>query len=203
MRTRRRWVALSAAAGLTALTLGLLSGALDRAFAQEGGFPPFPVLIAGEVYVDGELLSEPATLTARIGDWESRPVDVTDGSFGVPPGIPVVVGPPRFDYVGQLVTFHLNGELEASFSFEFEALGEPAFRQVRLEFGAPRQQAAPTPTAPTVVSPAPSPDAGTGPAVGAGETGADGPATGVWILVGIAAGLVGLATVLGLRARRR
>ncbi len=195
---------LGTLAGLVALGSALLLATPSGAVAQESGFPPFPVLMTGEVYVDGDLLAEPGTITARVDDWESRPVEVTNGRFGDPPGIPIVIGPPSFDYVGQLVTFHLNGELQADLSFVFEARGEPAFLDARLEFGAPRQLALATPTPTPGSVPAPT-EAGrpAGPTLTPAEAGPDGTSGGVWVLVGAAAGLVGLATAFGLRARRR
>ena len=105
-----------------------------HASSHDQGFPPFPYLVVGTVQVDGSFISESSVLTARIDDWETRPVTVTDGSFGTAPGIPIVIGPPNASYLGKTVTFHLGAELIAEQSFTFENLPEPAFLQQNLTF---------------------------------------------------------------------
>lgn len=105
-----------------------------HASSHDQGFPPFPYLVVGTVQVDGSFISESSVLTARIDDWETRPVTVTDGSFGTAPGIPIVIGPPNASYLGKTVTFHLGTELIAEQSFTFENLPEPAFLQQNLTF---------------------------------------------------------------------
>ena len=122
-------------ASLFVLALLFLSPA-HAAFASshEAGFPPFPYLITGTVEVDGSFLDESSGLTARVGDWESRPVTVTEGSFGNAPGIPIVVGPPNTSYAGQTVSFHLPGGSVADQSFTFELLAQPAFLEQNLTF---------------------------------------------------------------------
>jgi len=193
---------IGALVGATALGLIALLISPNHVLAQETGFPPFPILATGEAYVEGELLTEPGVLTVQVGDWESRPVQVTSGRFGLPPGVPIVIGPPSFDYVGQIVTFHLNGELQASLSFPFEALGEPQFVDVTLEFDGLRGLASPPPrptALPTLVEDGePSETAAT-----LAETDPSGTPASTWVLGGAIAGLVGLATAVGLRARSR
>ena len=105
-----------------------------HASSHDQGFPPFPYLVVGTVQVDGSFISESSVLTARIDDWETRPVTVTEGSFGTAPGIPIVIGPPNASYLGKTVTFHLGTELIAEQSFTFENLPEPAFLQQNLTF---------------------------------------------------------------------
>tara|TARA_Y100001960_G_C14259642_1_gene626844 strand:+ start:22 stop:657 length:636 start_codon:yes stop_codon:yes gene_type:complete len=105
-----------------------------HASSHDQGFPPFPYLVVGTVQVDGSFISESSLLTARIDDWETKPVTVTDGSFGTAPGIPIVIGPPNASYLGKTVTFHLGSDLIAEQSFIFENLPEPAFLQQNLTF---------------------------------------------------------------------
>ena len=189
------------------LTLTLIAALTPLAVsAQDEGFPPFPVLVAGTVHVDGVLLTTPATLTARIGDWESRPVTVTDGRFGAVPGLPIIVGPPSGAYVGQEVTFHLNDELVALQRFIFELLGEPAARDMRLDFtrvagpdqGVPSAAATPTPgiSQENDVGEAP-----VGPP--SGEDGGGGGSASVVLVVVLAVAAMGGAVVLVRVGRRR
>ena len=189
------------------LTLTLLAALTPLAVsAQDEGFPPFPVLVAGTVHVDGVLLTTPATLTARIEDWESRPVTVTDGRFGVPPGLPIIVGPPSAAYAGQMVTFHLNGELVALQRFVFELLGEPAAREMRLDFttvagageGVPSAAATPTASATPIEN-----GGGGAEARAAGEGDGGGGSTSVVLVVVLAALAMGGAVALVRVGRRR
>ena len=117
----------------------------------QGTPPPFPYVFKGTVTLDGAPLAGSAMLTAQVGDWTSRPVEVVDGRFGFAPSQPLVVGPPNLDYIGETVTFHLRG-LTADLTFTFEALPQPAFHDAELRFvsGAPT----PTPT-PTAAPPTP------------------------------------------------
>ena len=77
--------------------------------AQDGGPPPLPIIYDGQVFLDGELIGD-GTLTARVGDWVSDEVPVVDGAFRCARCL--ILGPPRFSYVGQQVTFHLAGHAE-------------------------------------------------------------------------------------------
>jgi hypothetical protein len=100
--------------------------------AQEGGFPPWPVIYQGEVYVDGVLLEADAQLTVRVGDWESSPVVVRRGTF-----LNLVAGPPSHAYDNERITFHLSGMnvQPALQQFQFQVREEPLARTLRLEFG--------------------------------------------------------------------
>ena len=130
-----------------------------HASSHDQGFPPFPYLVVGTVQVDGSFISESSVLTARIDDWETRPVTVTDGSFGTAPGIPIVIGPPNASYLGKTVTFHLGTELIAEQSFTFENLPEPAFLQQNLTFISSFDVPLPSDTTPVPLSePSPSVD---------------------------------------------
>ncbi|MDE2766185.1 MAG: hypothetical protein OXI25_07145 [Chloroflexota bacterium] len=146
--------ALVLATGLL-LAQSLLSPAPASA---QGSPPPFPYVLRGTVTLDGAPLDGSAMLTAQVGDWTSRPVEVIDGRFGFAPSQPLIVGPPNLDYIGETVTFHLRG-LTADLSFTFEALPQPAFEDTELRFvsGAsavtPTPTAAPTPTASPAATP--------------------------------------------------
>ena len=141
--------------------------------------PPFPYVLQGTVTLDGAPLAGSATLTAAVGDWTSRPVDVIDGRFGVAPSQPLIVGPPSPAYVGETVTFHLRG-LTADLTFTFETLPAPEFVEAELRFvsgasaATPTPQPTPTPS-PTAApratptpTPEPSPEGGPGAGVIAG-----------------------------------
>ena len=101
--------------------------------AQDQGFPPWPIIYSGTVEVGGVPLSS-GVLTARVGDWTSAEITVTDGEFRCADPC-LVLGPPTFEYVGAEVTFHLNGVDEpAELRFKFPALGEPSRRTEALVF---------------------------------------------------------------------
>ena len=129
-----------ALAGASLVVMLLLPATALAQEGGEGGAPPLPIVYQGEVYVDGQLLTEAAELTARIGDWESRPATVQDGAFDA-----LVVGPPSVAYVGRDITFHL-GELVASQQFTFSLLTQPSFEPLRLDFTRPAEQQTPAPS---------------------------------------------------------
>jgi hypothetical protein len=101
--------------------------------AQEGGWPPWPIVYEGTVELDGERL-ESGMLRVQLGDWVSSEVPVLDGRFACADSC-LILGPPTFDYIGAEVSFHLSGlERPASLEFEFPALDEPERRTVALQF---------------------------------------------------------------------
>lgn len=175
---------------LLVLTLLLCTSAVlaaPTALAQDAGIPPFPVLVTGSVTVDDEVPLDETMLTARIGDWESRPVAVVNGRFGDVPGLPLIVGPPSDAYVGQQVTFHLDGELVAIQGFIFQRTGEPTGVDVQLQFATGQE---PGNTDPGLVTPAGTPTPATG-SGGPGEAGADdandGGSNATWVILGLSA----------------
>ena len=75
------------------------------------------------------------TLTVRVGDWESpRPVPVSDGVFECGEAC-LIAGPPSLAYLDLPVTFHLDGEWQATLSFTYPYLGTPCLVEVELLFG--------------------------------------------------------------------
>lgn len=130
MKTRVVWLIATLLMFASAqLTLGV-----TPAYAQDAGFPPWPIIYDGHVFVDGELLRE-GLLTARVGDWESLSVPVVGGVFRCADPC-LIVGPPDFSYLGQPVSFHLAGVAgPAHLEFEFPTLGEPLRDSVDLFFG--------------------------------------------------------------------
>jgi hypothetical protein len=102
--------------------------------AQDVGFPPWPVIYDGHVFMDGEPVSA-GTLTARVGDWESLGVPVVNGLFRCADPC-LIVGPPDFSYVGLPVSFHLAGEARpAHLQFDFPAMEQPLRDSIDLFFG--------------------------------------------------------------------
>ena len=140
---------LAAAALVAALLLAPLA-----ALAQDGdnddrqqSIPPFPVVyLEGTATLDGEPVAE-GEIVVRVGDWErSTRIPVVDGRFNCatdagcllvgPPGY-LTGDPPRYEYVGEAVTFHLNGEQQAGLTYPFAHMSEPCFvDRVELRFGA-------------------------------------------------------------------
>ena len=114
---------------VTLLTMLVLSGV---AHAQEGDFPPLPILFEGEVHAGGEPVAS-GTLTLSVGDWESKPVQVENGVFRCC----LVAGPPSGSYIGLPVTFHLDGERVASYTFDFPQMETPDQRSVERVFPGP------------------------------------------------------------------
>lgn len=155
-----RFHSLSARSSRTLLTAAALVAALLllplAALAQDGNdgeddraqsIPPFPVVyLEGAVLLDGEPVAS-GEIVVRVGDWE-RPtrIPVVDGMFDCttdagcllvgPPGY-LIGDPPRYEYVGETVTFHLNGEQQAGLTYPFAHMSEPCFvDRVELRFGA-------------------------------------------------------------------
>jgi hypothetical protein len=100
--------------------------------AQDAGFPPLPMLFDGSVVLNGEPVAE-GQLTVRIGDWESGPVAVVDGVFRCANPC-LIAGPPDFSYIGEPVTFHLDGGEPAGLSFAFLQAASPSRMSVELVF---------------------------------------------------------------------
>jgi hypothetical protein len=114
------------------MALAIVVGATAVA-AQGTEPPPLPIIYQGEVFLDGEHVGS-GMLSARVGDWTSDFVPVTDGMFRCADPC-LLVGPPKAIYVGEKVTFHLEGiEFPATFSFEFPNLSEPRSDTVQLFF---------------------------------------------------------------------
>lgn len=126
--TRGCWV------GLAITVIMLLSGLQTLpAHAQEGGFPPWPIILDGHVAIDGEPL-ENGKVTARIGDWTSVSVPVVDGWFACAEPC-LIIGPPSAAYLDVEVTFHLeNVKRPSEYKFVFTQLTEPQRKTVTLEF---------------------------------------------------------------------
>ena len=129
-----RGLLLVAGAGLSSLTLAWLLWAAPSVHAQAEGPPPLPIVYQGNVYADGLPLTMDGELAVRVGDWESAPVQVQGGTY-----LNLVVGPPSQDYIGEQISFHMDG-LEAEQSFVFPSLAEPLFETMRLDFNTPGGQ---------------------------------------------------------------
>ena len=114
-----------------ALALLVLAALAGTAHAQEGGSPPLPIRFEGEVSAGGKPVAS-GTLTLRVGDWESKPVQVEDGVFRCC----LIAGPPSGSYVGLPVTFHLDGEHVAGYTFDFPRMDKPDRRSIELVFPA-------------------------------------------------------------------
>ena len=124
----RRWAALALALAVAALLGG------NAALAQDQSIPPWPILFQGTALLNGEPVQE-GTLTVRIGDWESpRPTPVSDGIFDCGAAC-LIAGPPSLAYLDLPVTFHLDGERQATLSFTYPYLGTPCLVEVELLFG--------------------------------------------------------------------
>ena len=164
-----------------ALVAALLLVPPLAALAQDGNgdadrqqsIPPFPVVyLEGTATLDGAPVAE-GELVVRVGDWERETrIPIRNGAFDCatdagcllvgPPGT-LIGDPPRYEYVGEPVTFHLNGEHQAGLTYPFAHMSEPCFiESVELRFGAgsePRTDAPcghlPPPTGDILVVPPP------------------------------------------------
>ncbi len=111
--------------------LALLSG---TSLAQ----PPFPAVYTGEVSVGGEPVPDGYMLSAKIGEWETESVTVTDGQYVLQ------IAPPESIYIGRTIEFYLDGVKAAETSI-FRA-----DTQVTLGLSFPELPAAGIPTIPLV-----------------------------------------------------
>ena len=108
----------------------LMSIAIARAQAPEP--PPLPIIFEGTVRLDDQLVAD-GLLTLHVGDWRSARVPVVDGAFRCADPC-LLAGPPSTDYVGALVTFHLDERFVANLTFAFPNLAEPSWQQIELSF---------------------------------------------------------------------
>ena len=144
--SRLRSTLWSTATLLAAVWLLTTALGAPAAHAQEDGPPPLPILFDGNVFLDGEPVAS-GTLTVRVGDWEGDAVPVVGGSFTCANPC-LIAGPPSQRYIGELVTFHLDGGEPASYSFPFPNAGLPSRTHVELFFGlVPTPSPVATPTA--------------------------------------------------------
>ena len=90
------------------------------------------MLFDGTVVLNGEPVAE-GHVTVRVGDWEGDPVPVVDGAFRCANPC-LLAGPPDFSYIGELVTFHLDGGEPATLSFAFPKAASPSRTSVELIF---------------------------------------------------------------------
>ena len=167
--------ALLSAALLLPLAASAQDGANGDAEERLESIPPFPVVyLQGTATLDGAPVVQ-GEIVVRVGDWE-RPtrIPVVDGAFDCasdqgcllvgPPGY-ITEDPLRYIYVGEPVTFHLNGDQQADLTYPFAHMSEPCFvESVELRFGAgadPRtDQPCPTAAPPeSIVAPPPTPTA--------------------------------------------
>ncbi len=130
-----------------ALLVPVVASAQDGGDEREQSIPPFPVVyLEGTATLNGEPV-EQGEIVVRVGDWE-RPkrIPIVAGRFDCtsdegcllvgPPGY-VTGEPQRYVYVGEAVTFHLNGEQQADLTYPFPHMSQPCFvDSVELRFGA-------------------------------------------------------------------
>lgn len=97
-----RWLARLSAAGLVvAVAAALWSESTEAQPAQP---PPAPAVYRGAATVGGQPVPDGLIIVARIRDYESQPVTVSNGRFSL-----LIVSPPDTTYVAKLLTFHLDG----------------------------------------------------------------------------------------------
>ncbi len=105
--------------------------------------PPIPALYGGTATVSGSPVPDGMRITARIGTYESAPVEVRNGRYSS-----LVVAPPDASFSGRTITFHLEG-VQANQTDTFAA----GKRNLSFNLTFPRlPEPTPTPT-PFVISP--------------------------------------------------
>ncbi|MCH8063220.1 MAG: hypothetical protein IH861_12025 [Chloroflexi bacterium] len=114
--------------------------------------PARPAIFNGAIAVDGNVLSESARLVAVIGDYETFPALIQDRRY-----INLVIAPPEPSYVGEEITFLLDGvPSEPLLSSVHFLPGQD--RTINLSFVVPTSAAStPTPLRATATALAPSP----------------------------------------------
>jgi len=149
----------------------LLLGLFGTVNAQT---PQIPMIFSGEVRVGGELVPDGLQVTARIGEYESKPKTVKNGKYtGLTVGPPTVV-------TGGLVTFYLEGVeatqtktwsigyINLKFNLTFPSLPVPTPTITPTPTVTPTRTATPVPPTPTSTAEASFPAVYSGPIVVAG-----------------------------------
>ncbi len=127
----------------------------SETFAQ-GGPPPGGIIYYGNVTVDGEPAPDGHTVTARVGDYESKSVTVTQGKYA---SLSVAA---KTSLAGQTITFFL-GDVQADETDIYQPGGIPVIKTgFDLTFSAlpaptPAPTAIPTNTPITPPTPPPTP----------------------------------------------
>ncbi len=124
------------------LAFGLVGG--GAATEQQDGFPPWPIVLKGNVSLDGQSVGS-GELSVRIGDWESKQVPVVKGTFRCSDQC-LIAGPPSGSYIGELVSFVLDNKWETDLGFTFPENPSPEIMEVSLSFDSSRVAGTPVPT---------------------------------------------------------
>ena len=150
---------LTASASLTAflaLVLTLAAAIFPSDTLAQGGPPPGGIIYYGEATVDGEPVPDGHTIVGRVGDYESKPVIVSEGKYAA---ISVAA---EASLAGQTITFFL-GNVQADQTDTYQPHGIPVIKtDFDLTFSAlpeptPAPTAIPTNTPVTPPTPPPSP----------------------------------------------
>ena len=139
----------------------LLTSISGAPFGEASSLPPWPSIYSGDITVGGVVPEDGALVTAKIGDYTSQSVAVSNGRYAG-----LAVGAPDSTYFGKPITFHLNDLVVAaetdvfqlntwivvnsSFDLTFPAYPTPT----PTPTGVPTA----TPTATPVPSPTPTPE---------------------------------------------
>ena len=113
--------------------------------------PPIPAIYSGTATVGGQLVPDGQLIIGRVGNYESDPAFVSNGTFDL------VVAPPDSSLINQKLSFFLGGQVEADrtvnfvpasvdldFDLAFPKLPDPTPTATAIPTSTPR-------TAPTIV----------------------------------------------------
>ena len=109
------------AAFAAVVTFLLISGQIE---AQE--LPPYPILYGGTVVINGELAPPGTQVSARVGDYVTDVLVEENGGYRN-----LLLQPPRSEYYGLEITFHVLGAL-AEERDTFVQSGGPMFKHTGL-----------------------------------------------------------------------
>ena len=104
-----------------ALTLAAAIFPSDTLLAQ-GGPPPGGIIYYGQATVGGEPVPDGSEIIARVGDYESRPVTVSDGKYAS-----LSVASPHAPHAGQTINFFL-GDVQADQTDIYQPHGIPVIK---------------------------------------------------------------------------
>ena len=145
--------------GIALLGVVIIAACLCRLAFSTGslsaqGLPPGPIVYSGTATVAGTPVPDGHTIFARVGEYQSKAVTVSDGKYDF-----LSVSPGDASLAGQTITFYLDG-LQGDQTAIYIPAGFPTLNLNFLLTFSAVPMPTPTPTAEPTETPIPSPTPG-------------------------------------------